>query len=110
MQERFTKGTKAALSYAKQIAKDLEQEDYVKSIKKLVPHDAEEYKRLQTIFSGGYTHANRHLSGWTIEEDIKAYDFSSSYPFCMLTTKMPCERFWPSRTVTEEDIIKKSKV
>ena len=69
----------------------------------------EVYHLLTEIYHGGYTHANRHLSGWTIEEDIKAYDFSSSYPFCMITEPMPIERFWPARTVTEEDILKNMK-
>lgn len=65
----------------------------------------EVYHLLTEIYHGGYTHANRHLSGWTIEEDIKAYDFSSSYPFCMLTEPMPAERFWPARFPVDSNYI-----
>lgn len=41
----------------------------------------EVYKLMEKIYHGGYTHANRHNVGWTMDGDIKAYDFSSSYPF-----------------------------
>ena len=41
----------------------------------------EVYRLMEHIYHGGYTHANRHNVGWTIEGDIQAYDFSSSYPF-----------------------------
>lgn len=63
--------------------------DYVKFIKKLVPHDANEYKILQKIFAGGYTHANQLYSGKTIQEHIEHYDFASSYPTVMLCEKYP---------------------
>lgn len=51
------------------------------------------YMLLEKIFHGGYTHANRHIVGWTIEGDIEARDFSSSYPFCMLAETFPMGRF-----------------
>ena len=41
--------------------------NYVKFIKKLVPHDAKEYKRLQQVFAGGYTHANQLYAGKLID-------------------------------------------
>lgn len=59
----------------------------------------EVYQLLEKIYHGGYTHANRHNVGWTIDGDIKAYDFSSSYPFCMITSRFPAGRF--SRTETK---------
>ena len=62
---------------------------YVKKIKKLVPRDARQYKLLQDIFSGGYTHANRLYSGLVMEGVIEHYDFSSSYPFVMISEKYP---------------------
>lgn len=62
---------------------------YVKSLKRLVPKDAEEYKTLQDVFAGGYTHANRIYSGKTISEYIEHYDFASSYPAVMVAEKYP---------------------
>lgn len=63
--------------------------DYVKFIKRLVPKSAEEYHLLQTIFAGGYTHANRYWAGQTIQGLIEHYDFASSYPTVMVAEKYP---------------------
>ena len=62
---------------------------YVRKIKKLVPSSAAEYKRLQKVFAGGYTHANQMYSGKTVEEYIEHYDIASSYPTVMLCEKYP---------------------
>ena len=67
----------------------MSDEEYVKKIKRLVPKSPEEYKRLQTVFAGGYTHANRYWSGQTIEGYIEHYDFASSYPTVMVAEKYP---------------------
>ena len=66
---------------------------YVREIKKLIPKDAKEYKRLQLIFSGGYTHANRLYSGKTVTGYIEHYDFASSYPTVMIAEKYPCTKW-----------------
>ena len=63
--------------------------EYVKKLKKLVPHNADEYKRLQDIFAGGYTHANRRYSGMVVNDIIEHYDFASSYPTVMIAEKYP---------------------
>ena len=54
----------------------------------------ETYKKLEKVFHGGFTHANRHLIGYVIEGKISCFDFASSYPFIMCSEKMPAERFW----------------
>lgn len=61
---------------------------YHRKIKKLVPHDAKEYKMLQRIFSGGYSHANRLHAGVVQQGLIEHYDYTSHYP-TMLCFKMP---------------------
>jgi hypothetical protein len=63
--------------------------DYVSFIKKLIPADANQYKILQDVFAGGYTHANRMYAGKTISEYIEHYDFTSSYPTVMIAEKYP---------------------
>lgn len=75
----------------RQVVKDMltADADYVKKIKKLVPADAHEYKRLQTVFAGGYTHANQLYAGKLVEEYIEHYDFASSYPTVMVAEKYP---------------------
>lgn len=54
----------------------------------------EVYKRLTKSYHGGYVHANRHINGSVIDQPSQCYDISSSYPFTLLTEKMPCERFY----------------
>ena len=63
--------------------------EYVRYVKKLVPKNPTEYKRLQHIFAGGYTHANQMYAGKLIDEYIEHYDFASSYPCVMVAKKYP---------------------
>lgn len=47
---------------------------------------------LELCFHGGYTHPNRYWIDCIINAICK--DFSSSYPFEILTRKFPAEHFW----------------
>ena len=71
---------------------------------KMAP-DYGQYCKLRELFHGGYTHANRHFIEMTIRELVKAYDFSSSYPFCLICRKYPCEKFTPEDDMTIEEIV-----
>ena len=62
---------------------------YVKYIKRMIPHDAKEYKLLMDVFAGGFTHANRFYSGRPVKGYIEHYDFASSYPSVMVCEKYP---------------------
>ena len=53
----------------------------------------EQYIKLTKLFHGGYTHANRHYIDVFIDILVQCYDFTSSYPFCMLVYKYQCEKF-----------------
>ena len=53
---------------------------------------------LESVYHGGYTHGNRYfydrlVTCEEIGQLIRGYDFKSSYPFCMLTTRVPMSRF-----------------
>lgn len=48
----------------------------------------DEYKQLKRAFQGGFTHANP-LSSGIVCEDVTSYDFTSSYPYCMVAFKYP---------------------
>lgn len=65
------------------------KEGYNAFIKKLVPATVEEYKRLQLIFAGGYTHANKYYSGKVVRGLIQHLDYTSSYPSVMVCEKYP---------------------
>ena len=53
----------------------------------------EQYQILLQLFHGGYVHANRFYIDTLIDILIQCYDFTSSYPFCMLAYKYPMEKF-----------------
>ena len=72
----------------------IKDKQYVRYVKKLVPKSAAEYKRLQSVFAGGYTHANQMYSGKTVVDDIKHYDFASSYPAVMFCEKYPSKPWY----------------
>ena len=68
--------------------------------------DYNQQKKLEKIFHGGYTHGNRHFIGyihnrWT----TKCKDFSSSYPFQLVTMKAPTEKFTEYHDCTPEHIL-----
>ena len=50
-----------------------------------------EYKKLQLCYSGGFTHSNAINTGVTIA-DVSSYDFTSSYPYVMLSEKYPMSK------------------
>ena len=66
--------------------------EYMKDVKRTIPKDANEYKRLQQIFSGGYTHCNRKYLN-KIVENVHHVDISSSYPFCLCAFRYPYNKW-----------------
>lgn len=66
------------------------------------------YKRLEKVFHGGYTHANRHYIN-TVLEGVKAFDFTSDYPFQMLVNKFPMGKFAKYKDSTMPELIKLSE-
>lgn len=65
---------------------------------------------LEKVFHGGYTHANRFRISITVKGKIICLDFSSSYPFVMLSEKYPMERFAPlEENVTPDFIIRNAE-
>ena len=60
---------------------------------------------LEKVFHGGYTHANRFRISMTVKGKIICFDFSSSYPFVMLSEKYPMERFAPLEENVEPSFI-----
>lgn len=53
----------------------------------------EQQDRMEHIFHGGYTHANRDFIDTKIDEDVTCFDFASSYPYVLLAYKYPMEKF-----------------
>lgn len=58
----------------------------------LLPRDKAEYERFKCLVSGGISHANY----WKVDKiyhNVKSFDITSSYPYCMCAYKFPCARF-----------------
>ena len=72
--------------------------------------DYELYLMLEKIFHGGYTHGNRFYYNKLLTEKtnglIECYDFSSSYPFVLLSEKFPMSPFYKTSNKTLDSIIK----
>lgn len=50
--------------------------------------DSEEYKQLKRAFQGGFTHAAARFSG-KVEKNVDSIDFTSSYPYVLLSEQFP---------------------
>lgn len=67
--------------------------DYMREVKRTIPKNAIEYKRLQDIFAGGYTHANRKYLDEIIRGRIHHVDIASSYPAILCGYKFPYNKW-----------------
>ena len=77
------------------------------SFQKVSP-EYEVYEILEKVFHGGFTHANRYMVEQTIEPEgktISCYDYTSSYPFCILACRFPVEKFRAWHDCTIEQIL-----
>lgn len=53
--------------------------------------EQDEYNDLLQCFAGGFTHSNP-LNTNTICDNVSSYDFTSSYPYCMLSETFPMSK------------------
>lgn len=54
--------------------------------------DVETYQQLKRAFAGGFTHTSTFYTFDTVY-NVKSYDFTSSYPYVMVSEKFPMSRF-----------------
>lgn len=76
---------------------------YYKNVRKQYDVDPEAYNALMFAYCGGYTHANTYLRG-DVHSNVVSYDFTSSYPYVLLTEKYPCSKFTPANIRRAEDM------
>lgn len=76
--------------------KNLVRKDYKykRLTRKAINTDPHIYMMLCEAFGGGYTHANYTYAG-DIIENVDSWDFTSSYPYVMVTHRFPSDKFLP---------------
>lgn len=76
-----------------------------KRLKELHFQTYDEYSEMiRFLFRGGYSHANCLQAGKIIE-NVFGWDFTSSYPYCMLFLQYPMTAFSKMKNVTIEKIM-----
>ena len=79
-------------------------ENYRKTMQRLTitPH---EYKLLKCAFSGGFTHANAFYND-KILKNVTSYDFTSSYPYVMVSELFPWSKGEQITEITNDELLK----
>ena len=88
----ITKIPMTATGFVRRHCKEIltKNKKYIKKIKALTL-EKEEYSIVHRAFIGGFTHANFNAIG-KIFENVASFDFTSSYPFVMLTQYFPMSK------------------
>lgn len=74
---------------------------YKELMEKLKINDIDEFDLMQRAFQGGFTHCNAYHMGDTME-NVASYDFTSSYPYVMVSEKFPMSGGVKVKVDTEE--------
>lgn len=75
--------------------------DYRDLMNTLTINDIDEYKLLKRAFQGGFTHANAFYVK-QVEHDVASYDFTSSYPYVMLSEQFPMGKGFRVKNLNRE--------
>lgn len=70
---------------------------------------APEYEQLKRAFMGGFTHANPFASG-KVFHDVTSFDFTSSYPFVLLSEQFPMSSSEHIPNISKEEFYKSLKL
>ena len=77
---------------------------YKNLVRNCINVDGHIYNLLIEAFQGGYTHANWFYTS-KILKNIDSYDFTSSYPFVMVSEKYPASEFKKCNMKKAEDML-----
>lgn len=83
---------------------DFKRKRYMDDIKRMTL-TVEEYDQLKAAFQGGFTHANAWIVG-LVEHGVTSFDFTSSYPFVLVSEQFPMSAGELVEDIrTEDDLI-----
>ena len=86
--------------------KVLNDYSYRNKVYKAINTNPHIYNLLMDAFMGGYTHAN-WIYADTILKNVDSWDFTSSYPYVLTTSKYPSTEFKKCNLTRRENMIKK---
>ena len=79
---------------------------YRHKVQNCINVDGHVYNLLTQAFMGGYTHANWFYTSRLLH-NLDSYDFTSSYPFVMVSEKYPSSEFRKCKIKKAEDLLSK---
>lgn len=79
--------------------------NYKNKVRKAINVDGHIYNLLVQAFAGGYTHANWIYANEVLH-NVTSYDFTSSYPYVMVTHKFPSKEFKSCKITKKEQMLK----
>ena len=77
---------------------------YKRLVGNSVNTDPHVYNLLIQAFMGGYTHAN-YIYADQVIKNVDSWDFTSSYPYVLVTHKFPATKFKKCRITREEQLL-----
>ena len=103
--ERIDKIPLTNTGHVRKELKDAVMEDYSyrNKVRRSINIDPHVYNLLVECFAGGYTHAN-WIHADEIIENVDSWDFTSSYPYVMVTHKFPSCEFKKCNIKTLKDL------
>ena len=78
--------------------------NYKRQVRNCINVDGHIYNLLIQAFQGGYTHANWFYTS-KILNNVDSYDFTSSYPFVMVSEKYPSSEFKRCKIKTANEML-----
>ena len=82
----------------------LKDSSYRNKVYRAINTDPHVYNLLVKAFQGGYTHANYFYTDMVLK-NVKSFDFTSSYPYVMVTHKYPSTEFKKCYIKSHKDMI-----
>lgn len=103
--ERIDKIPLTNTGHVRKELKDAVMKDYSyrNKVRRSINIDPHVYNLLVECFAGGYTHAN-WIHADEIIENVDSWDFTSSYPYVMVTHKFPSSEFKKCNIKTLKDL------
>lgn len=103
--ERIDKIPLTNTGHVRKELKDAVMDDYSyrNKVRRSINIDPHVYNLLVECFAGGYTHAN-WIHADEIIENVDSWDFTSSYPYVMVTHKFPSSEFKKCNIKTLKDL------